>query len=133
MAIEGLGRVAAIAEPLALAKPAAAGAADVERFQQAMASEPAASAVPSGAASQVQPAGRSETLGDAILNTLESSSTQVKNAWASAGQALDRPDLRMTDMLKLQMTVLEASIQYDLISKGISKANQGLDQLLRTQ
>jgi hypothetical protein len=139
MAIEAVGPATMIAAALAPTSTPAAGVPDIERFQNAMAAAPStpiapAQPVPVAAAVEVlQPVARSGTLGDVILDRLESSSTHVRNAWAEAEQTFNRADLRMSDMLKLQMTVLEASIHYDLISKGIAKANQGLDQMLKTQ
>ncbi len=144
MTIEAVGQASMIAAVTAQSAPGAAAATDIERFQNAMAAAPAsvpvqpqqtlvtAGAVP-GAADVSAPVARGGTLGDMILDKLESSSTHVRNAWAEAEQTFNRSDLRMSDMLKLQMTVLEASIHYDLISKGIAKANQGLDQMLKTQ
>lgn len=139
MAIEAVGPATMIAATLAPTSTPAAGVPDIERFQNAMAAAPTMPIAPAqpvpvaAAADVVQPVARSGTLGDIILDRMESSSTHVRNAWAEAEQALSRTDLRMSDMMKLQMTVLEASIHYDLISKGIAKANQGLDQMLKTQ
>lgn len=156
MAIEGVAplTVLAAAVPSTVATPLSA--TDIERFQSAMAAGPPSGAAPvnaapahaadnvsvanaalaanvPGLAADAQAVARTGTLGDTILSTLESSSTRVRNAWAEAGEALKQPDLRMTDMLNLQVKVLEASIQTELISKGINKANQSLDQMLRTQ
>ena len=133
MAIEGVVNATLPALPVLPKAAAAPIAADVSRFQNAMAAGPSVDAAAVNAAPQMPAPTRTGTLGDTILNTLESSSTQVRNAWAKAGQTLSRTDVNMSDMLKLQVTVLQASVTYDLVSKGISKANQSLDQMLRTQ
>lgn len=131
--IDGLGLAATASTSLVSPSPSAVSATDVERFQNAMATEPTVTAVAVNAAFEPSQVNRTGSLGDVILNTLESSSSQIRSAWTEAGQTFNRSEVLMSDMLRLQMTVLEASIQYDLISKGISKANQSLDQLLRTQ
>jgi hypothetical protein len=139
MTIEAVGPATVIAAVTAPTTPTAAGTTDIERFQSAMLAAPSTapvqpqSAPVAAAADALPPVTRGGTLGDVILDRLESSSTHVRNAWAEAEQTFNQTDLKMSDMLKLQMTVLEASIHYDLISKGIAKANQGLDQMLKTQ
>ena len=133
MVIEGLGLAPVITDAAGLSKSETVSTPDIERFQNAMAMEPTATATAVNAAFEPQQGTRTGSLGDVILNTLESSSSQIRTAWTEAGQTFTRSEVLMSDMLRLQMTVLEASIQYDLISKGISKANQSLDQLLRTQ
>ena len=138
--VEGLGVSAlGLTQSAGPSRIESANLTDVERFQNAMATDPTKSPSSAGAASglatpaAIAAASPDVSLGDRILNTLETSSTRIRSAWAEADQALRRPDMQMTDMLRLQMTVLEASIQYDLLSKGISKSTQNLDQILRTQ
>lgn len=46
---------------------------------------------------------------------------------------MSQQDLNMSDMLSLQMAVIQTSIQYELLGKGIGKTTQNLDQILKTQ
>ena len=123
-----------------------AAGSDVERFRSALMSAPAGtpenlSSVVQATQAQVQVpqspdttvALNSKTLGDAILNTLNTASTQMNQTWHQAAQAVANKELNMADMLQLQMSVIQTSIQYELLSKGISKSTQNLDQILKTQ
>lgn len=155
--IEGVAVQATVSGEASPIGQSGARSSDVERFQAVLAAgDPGAAnpatpapgpavlapaqaavdpAVAAGGGSGVagDPSTRPASLGSVILETLESSSSKVKTAWSQSAQSLERPDLPMTEVLRLQMAVLEASIHYDLMSKGISKSNQSLDQLLRTQ
>jgi type III secretion protein I len=113
---------------------------DVERFRNALMTAPSTDAGgPSPlSASQVSPSPvggspATNTLGDAILNTLQTASTQMTQSWQQAAQAVSHSDLNMADMLSLQMAVIQTSIQYELLGKGIGKTTQNLDQILKTQ
>ena len=124
---------------------AAALSSDVERFREALLSAPlsgtqAASTPASQAAAQAQgmeanqsAVASSKTLGDAILNTLQTASTQMQQSWQQAAEVVAGKEINMADMLQLQMTVVQTSIQYELLGKGISKSTQNLDQILKTQ
>ena len=79
------------------------------------------------------PSPSSKTLGDAILNTLQTASTEMQQNWQKAAEVVAGKELNMADMLQLQMTVVQTSIQYELLGKGISKSTQNLDQILKTQ
>ena len=57
----------------------------------------------------------------------------MQSKWAYVSETLSGADLGVTDALRLQMSVMQASVQYELISKGISKTVQNLDQTLKTQ
>ena len=124
---------------------ATALSSDVERFREALLSAPlsgtqSASTPASQAAAQAQgmeanqsAVASSKTLGDAILNTLQTASTQMQQSWQQAAEVVAGKELNMADMLQLQMTVVQTSIQYELLGKGISKSTQNLDQILKTQ
>ncbi len=110
--------------------------ADVSRFNQAMAttSDAAGGVIvsaqpPAGAiSSSAKP-----SLGDSIIAGLQSTSDNIHAKWAHVTEALAGQELTVTDTLRLQMSVMQASVQYELISKGISKTVQNLDQTLKTQ
>ena len=46
---------------------------------------------------------------------------------------LSKPDLTMRDLLTLQFTLLQTSVQFEIASKGISKMAQNVDSVLKTQ
>ena len=73
------------------------------------------------------------SLGEAILSGLKSASTNLSSSWTNASQALSSPQLTMADMLMLQLTVVQSSIQYDLLGKVISKSTQNVEQIIKTQ
>ena len=107
--------------------PSAAVSADVSRFNQAMAA-PVESADPVAAPINAKP-----SLGDSIISGLKSASDDIHAKWAHVTEALAGQEITVTDALRLQMSVMQASVQYELISKGISKTVQNLDQTLKTQ
>lgn len=108
---------------------------DVVRFQQAMSTP---TELPEVATSQpeiaqtMSPIGK-PSLGDSIISGLQSASQDMQAKWAYVSETLSGADLGVTDALRLQMSVMQASVQYELISKGISKTVQNLDQTLKTQ
>lgn len=125
--------------PAALPTPTA-GASDVERFRNALMAAPPSdisSSTPLAPAGDppypVAASSTKTTLGDAILDTLQTASTQMTQTWQQAAQAVSHQDLNMSDMLSLQMAVIQTSIQYELLGKGIGKTTQNLDQILKTQ
>lgn len=73
------------------------------------------------------------TLGDAILNGLRGVSQDMSAKWSAVSAALESPSVEMVSMLKLQLTVAQMSVQYELVGKAISKSTQNLDQLVKLQ
>jgi hypothetical protein len=116
--------------------PSAAVSADVSRFNQAMAA-PVESPDPIvqtlNVSSVAAPINAKPSLGDSIISGLKSASDDIHAKWAHVTEALAGQDLTVTDALRLQMSVMQASVQYELMSKGISKTVQNLDQTLKTQ
>ena len=39
----------------------------------------------------------------------------------------------MQDLLKLQLQLVQVSVQYDLVGKAVSRSTQNFDQLVRIQ
>jgi type III secretion protein I len=117
-----------------------AWAPDVARFQAAMASPteaPDAAPVNATSASSLQvdapTVPKPASLGDAIIASLQSASVDVQAKWGHVSSMLANKELSITEALNVQMNVLQVSVQYDLISKGITKTVQNLDQTLKTQ
>lgn len=110
---------------------------DVERFRQVLFA-PSEGAQPNPSLA-ISPAGSEavsappKNLGEAIISTLQTASTDMSRNWSTAAQMVAQPNLTMADMLRLQMTVIQSSIQYELLGKAISKSTNNLDQILKTQ
>jgi type III secretion protein I len=105
------------------------------RFTELMEAPDAAGGVDEAAA--VQPAAAStasRTLGDNILGGLQHLSSDLKQTWRRVGEALDGgSSLRAQDLLRMQVGLAEMSVQYELVSKAVSRTTQNIDQLVKLQ
>ena len=128
-------------EPSAGAVPAT----DVARLQLALTDIPGGTDVASvaqdalpitmGQPATATPGGPAapRTLGDTILQGLQSASTDITNAWRATGEVLNKPDITVSDMLRVQTMLLQSSVQYELVGKAVSKSTQSLENILKTQ
>lgn len=121
--------------------------ADAARFQLALADVPGADGAGvavdardtvQAAVGRISPVTTGEpsaprTLGDAILQGLQSASTDITNAWRTTGEVLNKPDITVSDMLRVQTMLLQSSVQYELVGKAVSKSTQSLENILKTQ
>jgi len=75
------------------------------------------------------------TLGDRVLDSLQSMSSEFKHALETPvfNAADGSPRLGVGQMLELQRSLIAVSINIDLTTKVVSKAGQSVDQLVRTQ
>lgn len=132
---------------------AVAGASDLERFRLAIADPSVQGAVatsqgPEAVASSVQAVSQAplekistpnpdlsppRTLGDAILQGLQAASSDITRAWASTGEVLNKPDITVSDMLRVQTMLLQSAVQYELVGKAVSKSTQSIENILKTQ
>lgn len=105
---------------------------DVARFTAAM--QPPAEVVARAADAPLSAseAGKN-TLGDAILSGLQSASDDLGQRFNRAQAMLTGPELTVADAMRLQISIMQASMQYELINKGVSKMTQNIDQVLKTQ
>lgn len=133
--------IAATATVMAQATPAVAGPAATPpvddlaaaRFQEVMNAQPAPVAQAVQEAFPGVPASQ-RTLGDSILAGMQNLSSEFQQSWKTVNAALDAGSLMtMSDMLKLQMGIVQMSIQYDLVGKAISRSTQNIDQLVKMQ
>lgn len=127
--------LAASTLPVAPMGLAAASPSDAERFAQLMqTAPPAAATVP---ATPVAPAADApvQNVGDRILSGMQSISQDMKQQWSMVSQTLQDAgnNLTMQDMLRLQLHLTQASVQYEVLGKAISKSTQNFDQLVRVQ
>lgn len=86
-------------------------------------------------AAQPTPAGAApHSMGERILTGMQGVSSDFQAAWKSVAATLDgNPTIGMQDMLKLQMQLVQVSVQYDLVGKAVTRSTQNIDQLVRLQ
>ena len=130
--IGGTGMLGAVVAQLATPAAAAPSEADASQFAQ-MVQQPDAP-IQAGAPAATGTA-LALTPGDSILNGMNALGTDFKDAWAAMQQALARPQGEMTvaEMLRLQLHMVQLSVQVEMVGKTISKATQNLDQLAKLQ
>ena len=60
---------------------------------------------------------------------------EFRDSWGAMKAAIARPmeQVTMADMLRLQVQMLQVSVQVELVGKAISKATQNVDQLSKLQ
>ncbi|MFC7206473.1 EscI/YscI/HrpB family type III secretion system inner rod protein [Comamonas endophytica] len=103
---------------------------------QAPAAGDVAAAPPALAPASVAPAAPdSHSVGDRILQGMQGVSTEMRSAWTKVSDMLSpgHPMLSMQEMLGLQLHLTQASMQFELVGKGISRSTQNFDQLVRVQ
>jgi len=118
--------------------PGIAPVSDVERFNTALGTSPSApQAVPEIAAVEpstaVKPVDGPRNLGNAILDGLEAASRDVSQRWQAAAQAIEKPEIGVADLLRLQLNVVQGSLQWELVTKAIGKSAQNLEQIIKAQ
>lgn len=125
-------------EPSLSAVPAAAApdAAAVQRFAALMqppVPEAVSAAIGPAAAQAAGIAPRS--FGDRVLHGMQNVSNDFRESWTRAAETLgtDGASMDMQRMLSLQLHLTQASVQYDLVGKAISRSTQNFDQLVRVQ
>jgi type III secretion protein I len=106
--------------------------ADVERFAQAM-QKTEVSAMPHVDTLAEAQISEKAGLGDAILSGLKSASDDLGQRFTQAQTMLSGQDLGVADAMRLQLSIMQASMQYELINKGVTKMTQNIDQVLKTQ
>lgn len=72
------------------------------------------------------------TMGDNILSGLQNVSTHMQETWQALGESLDG-DMSAGKLLKVQMGLAEMVLQYELVSKAVSRSTQNIDQLVKLQ
>ena len=118
--------------PLAPADPLATAQFAQMMGAQAPAAEPPPPVVIDSAAVLLPAENR--TMGDNILTGMESMSSEYRQAMTKVNAALDSSgDMTISDMLRLQMGLMQISVQHELVAKGISRSTQNLDQLVKIQ
>lgn len=72
-------------------------------------------------------------LGNRILSGLQSVSSDYSKKWADIKSEVNEMTQHPSAgaMLQVQMEVLQASVLYELVGKGISRSTQNIDALIR--
>lgn len=110
------------------------------RFSAIMA-QPAALAPTADLASGAAPpalapvAGAPSSMGERILSGMHSVSGDMQSSWKTIAGVLEGADrnVNMQDMLRLQMNLMQVTMQYELVGKAVSRAGQNIDHLVRLQ
>lgn len=122
--------------------PAAPDALATARFSALMQQPPAASehiagatATGSAIAAAASQAPQAHSVGDRILHGMQGVSNDFQTAWKSVNATLDANAQapNMQDMMRLQLQLVQVSVQYDLVGKAVSRSTQNFDQLVRIQ
>lgn len=104
------------------------------RFAELMAADGAA---PPTAALALPPAAvdgsAAGTLGDAILGNMRQLSTEFSGKWQQVQALVNSEAASIQDLLRMQLSMAQVSVQYELVGKAISKSTQNLDQLVKLQ
>ena len=134
LSVAGAPTLAATGAGAAAPIPMAAEGSDAARFQSLMqapdVSASAAQMSPVVAGHLPRPA---SSIGDAVVKALSNTSNDFKGVFSAAEKAAASGNLTVAQGLSLQLNVSQVLIHYDLVSKGVSKAQQTVDTLVKTQ
>jgi type III secretion protein I len=130
--------LAAMPTTTAPAAPSAPSALVTERFNAMMNAPDAAqtateSTLQQAFAAQPSDQAQGSSLGSQILAGLQASATQVSQQWQTLAGSIDRVATKPSvgDLLQVQAQIVQAEMQYDLVSKTVSKATSNIDTLVR--
>lgn len=112
-----------------------------ERFRQAMQGPaPDDGMAPVAPPDLVPPSGARAapaTLGEGILSTITTLGADLQASWTDVKEGLsasETPDLlSASELMTLQFKMLSFNALNEVVSKGVAKATQDLEQLLKTQ
>lgn len=74
-----------------------------------------------------------QTLGNQILSSLRSTTTEYAEKWQGISGRLDAMATQpsVADMMRLQADLLHVSVNYEMVSKAVSRTTQNIDSLVR--
>lgn len=74
-----------------------------------------------------------QTLGNQILASLRSTTTEYSEKWLGISGRLDAMATQpsVADMMRLQADLLHVSVNYEMVSKAVSRTTQNIDSLVR--
>lgn len=110
----------------------------MERFNAMMAASDAGAPAMAGLTSApllspVATPDAAPTLGNHILSSLRATAGEVSEKWQGVASGLDAMGTQphMADLLRLQTNLVQASVQYELVGKAVSRSTQNVDALVR--
>ena len=79
--------------------------------------------------------GKPGTPGDAILNNIEKSSSEYKDAFSNIQEVMNssKGELSPSKLLQVQMYMTQITVMQEMMSKVANKLSQGLQQLFKNQ
>ncbi|NMK47570.1 type III secretion system inner rod subunit SctI [Achromobacter sp. Bel] len=77
--------------------------------------------------------GGPQTLGNQILASLRSTTTEYSEKWQGISGRLDALGAQpsVADMMRLQAELLQVSVHYEIVGKAVSRTTQNIDTLVR--
>ena len=103
------------------------------RFAELMGGAPPA-ALAEPPATLALPPPQDRSMGDSILAGMQGLSTDFRQSLGMVQAALDGgQSMPVADMLRMQMGLVQMSVQYELVGKAVSRTAQNLDQLVKLQ
>lgn len=120
--------------PQGLDSMAAARFSAIMAQPQALSGAAAVPEVPTAAVTGVG-AGGASSMGERILSGMQGASGDMQASWKNIAGVLEGGDrnVNMHDMLRLQMNLMQVTMQYELVGKAVSRAGQNIDHLVRLQ
>jgi type III secretion protein I len=74
------------------------------------------------------------TMGDNILGGLQSMASEFKQNVSNVTASLEAgTNMGISELLKVQVGLMQMSVQIEMVGKGISRSTQNLDQLVKIQ
>lgn len=74
------------------------------------------------------------SMGENILKSLQSVSSEFKQNVSNVTASLEAgTNMGISELLKVQMGLMQMSVQIEMVGKGISRTTQNLDQLVKIQ
>lgn len=110
-----------------------------QRFAAIMAQPVAAPVAPAPAAlaPAIAPASAAaaSSICERILSGMGGISGDMQASWKAVAEVLQRGEhqVNLQDMLRLQMNLVQVTMQYDLVGKVVSRSGQNIDHLVRLQ
>lgn len=73
-------------------------------------------------------------IGDAILGVIRNQANGLQVSWKTVQDVLATQNLMtVTEMFRLQAAMIDFGLRYEVVGKGVSKAIQDLDQMVKMQ
>ncbi len=114
-------------------EPRVAGASAASGAGVSAAAGSGSSAVAAALPSSYRAAPEAPSIGESILSGLKNVSADTQERYKQITNVLTNPSPTVSELISLQFTLLQNSLQFELTSKLISKAPQTIDAIVKTQ